>query len=147
MEKNIQLVTKAFKIFETGNINELEQYIERDFIEHTPDPTFSSDKKGIEYLMEMVQNLREGLSNVKVDIKQIISDENKVVVYSTFKGRHTGRWAGLDLAPTNKDVAFDNIDILEIKNDKIAAHWGIADNLSLLLQLDVISEKELMHHS
>ncbi|MBA3899296.1 MAG: ester cyclase [Bacteroidetes bacterium] len=144
MNKNEELVRNVFKVWETGNTEEIEQYTDSNFMEHTPDPAFKSDKKGIEYVKDLISTYREAFSNLKVDIKQVITNENKAVVYSTFKGKHTGMLN--DIPPTNKEVSFDNIDIMEINNGKISGHWGIADNLNLMMQIGVLTEAELHPH-
>lgn len=141
MEKNEEIVRKAFKVFETGNLEELNNLVDQNFVEHTPDPTFTSPKKGLEYVKDLINTYRKALSNPKIEIKEIFSCENKVVVYSAFKGKNTGNL--MDIPATNKEVSFDNIDILYLKNGKISDHWGIADNLGLMIQLGVIDEKEL----
>lgn len=141
MEKNEEIVRKAFKVFETGKLEELNNLVDQNFVEHTPDPNFTSTKKGLEYVKDLFNTYRNTLSNLKIDIKEIFSCENKVVVYAAFKGKNTGNL--MDIPATNKEVSFDNIDILYLKNGKISDHWGISDNLGLMIQLGVVDEKEL----
>ncbi len=144
MEKNEEIVRKAFKVFETGNMEELNALVDENFVEHTPDPSFTSSKKGLEYLKDLVSTYRSALSGLNIEIKQIISCEDKVVAYSNFKGKNTGNL--MDIQATNRDVSFDNIDILHLKNGKVSDHWGVADNLGLMMQLGVLDEKVFHSH-
>ena len=144
MEKDEEVVRKALKVFETGKMEDLNDLVDPDFVEHTPEMGFTSSKKGIEYVKDLVGTYRNVLSDLKIDIKQIVSGDNKVVVYSNFKGRNTGDL--MDIPATNKEVSFDNIDILQMKNGKVSDHWGIADNLGLMMQMGVLDEKSLHAH-
>ncbi|MDQ3193045.1 MAG: ester cyclase [Bacteroidota bacterium] len=145
MDKNISTVQKVFNMIETGNIDELNNLVDQGFIDNTPDPAFTSNKKGHEYVKDIIQMYGNTFSNLRVEIKQIFSCENKVVVYSIFKGKHTGKIK--DIPASNKDISFKNMDIFKLENEKVTEHWGVADNLSLMIQMDVISEKELyMQH-
>lgn len=144
MEKDEEIVRKAFKVFETGNLEELNNLVDQNFVEHTPEPGFTSSKKGLEYVKDLVSTYRSGISDLKIDIKQIFSCENKVVVYANFRGKNTG--SIMDIPASNKTVSFDNIDILHLKNGKISDHWGVADNLGLMMQMGVLDEKSLHAH-
>jgi steroid delta-isomerase-like uncharacterized protein len=144
MNRNEEIARKAFKVWETGNLNEVDELTDPDFKEHTPDPTFQSDKKGIDYVKDLIQSVRKGFSDLKITINDVITSENKAVVYSTWTGKHTGTFN--DIPPSDNEINFNNIDILEIRNGKITGHWGLSDNLSLLMQMGVIKEAELHPH-
>ncbi|HET6244465.1 MAG: ester cyclase [Bacteroidetes bacterium] len=144
MEKNVEIVTKAFKLFEAGKVDQFDQYMHENIVEHTPDPAFTSNKKGLEYFKEIGQTYFDAMSDFKIEIQQVLNCENKVVVLSNFKGKHTGNL--FDIEPTNKNISFTNIDIFTIENGMITEHWGVGDNLGMLMQMGVITEKELSSH-
>jgi predicted ester cyclase len=144
MNKNEEIARKAFKIWETGNLKEIDELTDVNFKEHTPDPTFQSDEQGVDYVKDLISKVRDAFSDLKININDVITNETKAVVYSTWTGKHTGTFN--DIPPSNNEVKFNNIDIVEIKNGKITGHWGLTDNLSLLMQMGVIKESELHPH-
>jgi predicted ester cyclase len=44
----------------------------------------------------------------------------------------------MGIKPTGKSVSFEVIDTVRIAAGKIVEHWGLMDNLRLMLQLGVI---------
>ncbi len=71
---------------------------------------------------------------------EVYSDEmtaegNRVVVRARFKGKHEGEFNGIP--PTYRQVEFSFAIGYEIENGKIANHWLLADQMSLMEQLGV----------
>jgi len=69
----------------------------------------------------------------EVCVEEIIAEGDRVVVRAKFKGIHKGEW--LDVAPTNKEVTYTFVVGYEIRNNKIAHSWLVADNLAIVEQL------------
>ena len=65
-----------------------------------------------------------------------VAEGDKVVTRKTFHATHKGEFFGI--APTDKEVRFDAIDIMRIDGGKIVEHWGEVDLLSLMQQLGAI---------
>ncbi len=53
-------------------------------------------------------------------------------------GTHTGVLFGI--SPTGRAVSIDIMDLCRFEDGKVAEHWGIRDNLSLLRQLGALSK-------
>jgi predicted ester cyclase len=53
----------------------------------------------------------------------------------TFHGTHLGPFMGIPA--TGKEVAFENIDVMAVREGRIVEHWAAADMLSLMQQLGV----------
>jgi len=69
----------------------------------------------------------------EVSVEEIIAEGDRVVVRAKFKGIHKGEWLGV--APTNKEVTYTFVVGYEIRNNKIAHSWLVADNLAIVEQL------------
>ena len=72
---------------------------------------------------------------------EVISDEmyaedNHVIVIAHFKGIHKGELNGIP--PTFKEVNIPFVIRYTIENNKIASHWILADQMSLMEQLGVM---------
>ncbi len=66
---------------------------------------------------------------------EMTAEGNRVVVRARFKGKHEGEFNGIP--PTYKQVEFSFAIGYEIENGKIAHHWLLADQMSLMEQLGV----------
>jgi predicted ester cyclase len=58
-----------------------------------------------------------------------------VTTYKTYHGTHERRFWGL--APTGREVHFETVDVMRVRNGKIADHWGVANLFSLMQQLGI----------
>ena len=67
------------------------------------------------------------------EIKAIVADDERVVVHFTIKGKHTGQWG--PLPGTGKDVAFDEIVIMTVRDGKVVHQAGVIDNVTGLRQV------------
>lgn len=143
-----KFIEKSYRVFETGNVNELDQYYTTDAIEHTPDNSIQGVKTGLSYFEEQLRTYTTAFPNGKFEIKEIFVKGDKAIAYATFKGKNTGEFYGSPA--TNKEVTMDVCEMFKFKNGKISEHWGIWDNLSFMTQLGLISEEELQskmeHH-
>ncbi|NJN42916.1 MAG: ester cyclase [Flammeovirgaceae bacterium] len=72
-------------------------------------------------------------------ILEIVAEGDRVVVLAKFKGIHKGEWLGI--APTHKEVTYTFAVGYEVRNNKIAHSWLVADNLSLVDQLKGVLQK------
>ena len=69
---------------------------------------------GPDEFKQIVMDTRGSLQQLQVTIKDLISEEDKVV------GRL--RWRLVDLA--GKEIDRETIDILRLVNGKVVEHWG-----------------------
>lgn len=143
-----QFIEKSYRVFETGNINELDKYYSADAIEHTPDNSIQGVKTGLTYFKEQMRAYTTAFPNGRFEVKEIFVKGDKAIAYVTFKGKNTGELYGTPA--TNKEVVMDICEMFVFRNDKIVEHWGVWDTLSFMTQLDLISEEELQskmeHH-
>jgi predicted ester cyclase len=68
---------------------------------------------------------------------EMLAEGNKVMVKAGFKGRHEGDFNGIP--PTYKMVELTSAIVYEIANNKIISHWLVADQMTLMEQLGVMS--------
>ena len=54
----------------------------------------------------------------------------------TFHGTHEGELLGI--APTGREVAFDVIDIVRVRDGLMVEHWNVVDAMGLMTQLGAI---------
>ena len=68
-----------------------------------------------------------------VKVEDQVASGSKVWTRKSFSGTHAGPLRGVPA--TGRKVSYEVFDILEIRNGRIAGHWGLADRLSLWRQL------------
>ena len=61
----------------------------------------------------------------RVEVHELLQDGDKVVARATFSGTHQGEFMGVPAS--GNPVRWDVIDILEFRDDKSVAHWGVRD--------------------
>ncbi len=93
-------------------------------------PGYPPNGEGIKRLFAM---LRGAFPDLNISIEDQIAEGEKVVARVTLRGTHKGDFLGI--APTNKAVEYEAIDISRIVGGRLVEHWGIPDYLTLLQQL------------
>jgi len=95
------------------------------------------------YIADSDQELKEAIAYSEASFPhwELIADDmvaegDKVAVRGTIRGTHEGEWMGL--APTHKTVTLAIMRIYRIADGKIAEHWSVADEMSLMQQLGAI---------
>ena len=62
-----------------------------------------------------------------------LADGDRVTTYKTYHGTHEGTFLGV--APTQRKIHFETVDVMRVQNGKITDHWGVANLLSLMQQI------------
>ena len=128
-EKNKEIVRRYLKEFVEGKNDAVHwELIAPDFIERVggtkgPDVPFNFITKVI----------RTAFPDTKVVIHDMVAEGDKVVVYKTHEGTHTGEFMGIP--PTGKHVSFAIIEILTLRDGKYIEHFAVSDSEGLMRQL------------
>ncbi|HEY4408744.1 MAG TPA: ester cyclase [Acidimicrobiia bacterium] len=117
-----------------GNFEVFEELFADDFVDHTPQPGRTPDKAGAR---ELYNGLRQAFPDFHAEIHWQAADADLVTTYKTYHGTHRGRFFGI--APTGREIQFETVDAMRVRDGKIVEHWGVANLLSLLQQLGAIS--------
>jgi steroid delta-isomerase-like uncharacterized protein len=128
-------IMKVYDIFNSYSFDKLGDYVDDNFIEHSPDP---GQKQGLSGLKEEFENLHKGFPDYKMTVNDIIisSAGDKASVLFTWTGTNTGEMMGMK--PTNKPVNVQGIDYLYFKNGKATEHWGYMDMNKMMQQLGMM---------
>ncbi len=119
-----------------GDHEALDEIATPDYVEHDPLP---GQGDGLEGLKERATMLKEGLA-VRFTIEDVIQDRDKLVVRWTNSGTHVGEFLGIP--PTNKSFSVAGIDIYRLEGGRLAEHWHVIDQLSMLQQLGLLPAPE-----
>jgi predicted ester cyclase len=119
-----------------GDLEVLDEIATPGYMEHDPLPGQSD---GIQGLKDRLTMLKEGLA-IRFTIEDVIECGDKLVVRWTNSGSHVGDFLGIP--PTNKSFSVAGIDIYRLEEGKLAEHWHVIDQLTMLQQLGVIPTPE-----
>ncbi len=131
------LIRKFYEdVLVAGDQDVLDEIATPNYVEHDPLP---GQGGGLQGLKERTTMLKEGLS-VRFTIEDVIQSGDKLVVRWTNSGTHVGEFLGIP--PTNKSFSVAGIDIYRLENGRLAEHWHVIDQLSMLQQLGLIPAPE-----
>jgi predicted ester cyclase len=111
-----------------GDESVLEAYIAVDGIEHQ-----RGNGPGLEGAKAVAKYLHRSMSDFSLTVEDIVVDGDKVWTRNRARGISSGSVMGF--GPTGKPVEVDVIDIGRFEDGMCVEHWGIADQLGLLLQV------------
>lgn len=116
-----------------GDFEVFEQLFADDFLDHTPQPGGTPDKTGARKLYHA---LRGAFPDFHAIIHWQTVDGDVVTTFKTYHGTHRGAFLGV--APTGREIHFDTVDAMRVRNGKITEHWGVANLFSLMQQFGAL---------
>jgi steroid delta-isomerase-like uncharacterized protein len=128
------VVRRFIDEYQTGHdVAAAEELLAADFVDHCPFGPFSPDRDGV---LALFATLFAAFPDLHVTIHQQVTEGETVTTRKTFHGTHEGEFMGIP--PTGRAVAFDVIDILEVRDGRLAEHWNVVDAMALMMQLGAI---------
>jgi steroid delta-isomerase-like uncharacterized protein len=125
------------ELINNGNLAAFDELFAPDFVEHELPPGVPQGREGTRQLFSM---LHEAFPDLRAEIEDVVANDDKVVFRMNWRGTQTGTFLGIP--PTAKPVDFGVFDMVRVADGKIAEHWGLMDQLSLMQQLGVVPTPE-----
>ncbi|MFN2590171.1 MAG: ester cyclase [Actinomycetota bacterium] len=120
------------EVLNEGNLDVLDEIAVDDYEEHDPLPGQGSGLQGLKDRASLfVSSLKP-----RFTLHDVIAEDDKVAVRWTNDGRHVGNFLGMP--PTDRSFSIAGIDIHRVRDGKLAEHWHVVDQLTMLQQLGVI---------
>ncbi|MBK1657205.1 ester cyclase [Paracraurococcus ruber] len=133
LERNKQLARDYFKAFLAKDTAWFRDHIEPGFRRHDPGLPFEVvGPAGVEQLADA---LLPAIPDMRLDIEDVITEGEKVLVRLTIHGTHGGDLLGIPA--TGRTVKVAVLDLFHIRDGRLAEHWALLDNLGMLKQLGV----------
>jgi steroid delta-isomerase-like uncharacterized protein len=134
MPDNEAIVRRFIDEYQTGGDESVaEEILAHDFVDHSPFGPFSPDREGVKQLFAA---LRAAFPDLWAEIQDQFSQGDKVVTRKTFHGTNDGDFMGMP--PAGKQVSFDVIDILRLRDGQFVDHWNVVDAMGLMQQLGAV---------
>ena len=131
VSENKSIVIRFNKEFlEQGNLEVLKEIVADDFINHTAAGTVPNNTEGLKQFITM---LHKGFSNFHIDIHEQVGENDLVATRKTIHATHTGEIMGHQA--TGKQVAFNVMDFVRLRDGKYIEHWGSNNIMQVIQQL------------
>ena len=118
--------------FNQGNLAVVDELVAPDAREHQ-----RGADDGIEGTKNTIKYLRSAFPDFKITIDEVMASGDRVWARQKGGGTNFGSFAGHP--PTGIKAFIDVIDIVRIENGKIVEHWGVPDQLGMMMQLGHIT--------
>jgi len=126
-------VVNAFidRLFQTRDLAVLDQTMPADVVAHPiPSGYPMGDRAG---LRDSLQKLFAAFPDLRVSVRDLIAENDTVVVRGTIAGTQAGEYKGIP--PMGKHFSVPTLQVMEVREGKIVELWFQHDSLSIVEQL------------
>jgi predicted ester cyclase len=135
-EGNIAAFRRLIDVgFTKGDLSVLDALIAPLALEHQ-----RGSKPGIEGVKATITILHEWFSDFELTIVKLVADGDTVWALNRARGVNTGSVMGFP--PTGKPFEIDVFDAARFEDGKVVEHWGVPDQLGLLIQLGLMQRPQ-----
>ncbi|MBI5103437.1 MAG: ester cyclase [Solirubrobacterales bacterium] len=133
IEESKQLLRRFYEEwFPTGDVEAALPHVDGAFVNHASPP---GSPQGHDNLRAIATMLAAAFDEQRYDVHRVLGDDGHVVVHCTWHATHTGEFMGIPA--TGRRIAVDQAHVFRITNDKIAEHWAVRDDLTMLRQMGI----------
>lgn len=134
---NVNIIREVFdEMFAKGNISSYSQLVDKNIQVHCPSSwkeIHLNEIEGISNAKEIDEAYIKAFKMNKVEMHDIIANDDKVVVRWSCNGKHIGHFFGIE--PTQKQFELTGVSIYRLHHGKIIEVWQSWDMLGLLHRL------------
>ena len=133
-EKQETIVRRMFEeVWNKGKLDAVDQLFTTDYVNNDP----VNQTRGQKAFKDVVTKYRNAFPDCRLDIDELISTGDKVIVRWRYSGTHTGQLEGIK--PTGRRVSGSGITINTFSGDRIREAFVNWDALGLMQQLGVVT--------
>jgi predicted ester cyclase len=121
--------------FSQGDLSVVDEIVAPDCIEHQ-----RGSRPGAEGVKDTIRTLRTWFSDFRLTIEDLSVDGDVIWSRNLGQGLNTGSVMGWPA--TGKTVTVDVIDVVRFKEGKVVEHWGVPDQLGMMLQLGLLERPQ-----
>ena len=132
--ENVELFRRVtLEAFGNGDTSVIDECLTDDFQEHEPVPGVRPGREGVKDIVTMI---RTGFPDLRITIDDVFGVGDQVCARSTWTGTNTGSFMGTPA--TGRSATWEAIDIVQVRGDRLAEHWGQMDIMGLFTQLGLM---------
>jgi predicted ester cyclase len=134
-EANKELLRRLIEEgFNKGDLSIVDEVVAPDSREYQ-----RGNHDGTEGTKEVIKTLRRWFPDFNMQIQDMVTASD--TVWARFRATGTNLGSVMHRPPTGKKMSIDVIDIVRIKNGKVVEHWGVPDQLGMMLQLGLVGNQ------
>ncbi len=130
-DANKTWVRKFYETLNKGGVDRFDEFVSEDYVDHTLPPNFEPNREGLKEVSEIMFS---AFPDLKYDINFMISEGDKVVVYTTMTGTHEGEYMGKP--GIGQSFSIKSIVIIRVVDGKMVEHWELMDQITMLAQIE-----------
>jgi steroid delta-isomerase-like uncharacterized protein len=124
---------RTLEVFNDGNVGLIDELYATDFVNRTTPHGVGPTRDAFK---EWVKALRTAFPDIHYTLDDSIEAGDKIVTRVTGSGTMRGDFAGMPA--TGKRATWSEIHIERVANERVVEHWGVVDQMGMLIQLGVI---------
>jgi predicted ester cyclase len=121
------------EVYNQGKLQLIDELYAPEFIERSPQPGVAPTREAFK---QSVASLQKAFPDLTYTIDDSIESGDKFVTRVTASGTMRGEFGGMPA--TNKHATWTEIHIVRVVNEHIVEHWGLIQELGMMVQLGVI---------
>ena len=119
--------------FNKGDLTVVDELFAPDFKEHQ-----RGNDGGSEGAREVIRTLRAWFPDFNMHAEDVVAAGDKV--WARFKATGTNRGSVMGRPPSGRRVSIDVIDVVRFSGGKIVEHWGVPDQLGMMIQIGALKD-------
>jgi steroid delta-isomerase-like uncharacterized protein len=134
-EEIIALLTRFLEdVWNVGDVDASEKYLAPKYtIHHDPGDPWDHQELDFAGYKERVRLARAPFPDQRFTVKDVLADDNRVVITWLWGATHTGDIPGFPA--TGKHIAMSGATVYYFENGRLSGHWQVADRLGVFMQL------------
>jgi len=120
--------------FNRGNLLVVDEIVSTHAKEHQ-----RGNEDGVKGIKELIRTLRRWFPDFSMNAEDTVAVGDEVWARLTATGTNLG--SVMHRPPTGKKISIDVIDIVRVEDGKIVEHWGVPDQLGMMLQLGLVGNR------
>ena len=134
-EANRELLLRLIEEgFNRGELSVVDELVAPDAKEYQ-----RGNSRGSEGTKEVIRTLRRWFPDFVMRAEDSVAVGD--MVWARFKATGTNLGPLMHNPPTGKKMSIDVIDVVRFKDGKIVEHWGVPDQLGMMLQLGLVGNR------
>ena len=121
------------EVFNNNNFGLIDEIVSTDYVERTPQFGIVPTREGFK---KLATELKTAFPDLRYTIEDSLESGDKIVHRLTARGTMKSDFMGI--RATGKNATWTEIHIGKVVNGRLTEHWGVADQLGMLVQLGVV---------
>lgn len=138
-EENKAVARRFFEIWNSGELEQLDEVIAADAVDHDTQNPFASTT-GPDGARQLMSTYRDAFPDLRFTVEDQLAEGDRVTTRWTATGTHEGDMMGV--APTGKQSTVTGMTIDRIEDGKVAEGWTNWDTMGMMQQLELIPEAQ-----